>query len=883
MESLNKYKHKRIVKAILLAATLMLVTLFFFIPYITEEYTTKTIVAYAKNSVKQIKLTRAYYVKSVVDDVKKYAPELTFSYAHEGVNGILPLPTTLIHNLSAIFSKNTGIAYNLYSEYPFKNRANRVLTPFQKEAIAFTKTHKDGLYIKRDVLKGKEVLRVATTDYMTDPSCVKCHNNHPDRTWEKGHWKLGDKRGVLEVTVPIDLELAAHKKLRNYILFFIAVIFASVLFYLYRVLRDREQELLTVTNELELEMEAITNMMDEHVIISKTDSHGVITYASQAFIDISGYSKEELLGKPHRIVRHPDEAKEKYDTLWKTIKAKKTWQGDLKNRAKDGSTYYVHATIFPILNEAKELIEYVAFRDDITQRVLSQKALEKEKHLNQIVSDNQQSILLMTNQEDGVLSVNKKFFDVFGFKDFKDFKSKHNCICELFIDKEGYLKTSNDTSSWIDIPLKAPQKMYKALMKNKYGEERIFSVRIKEVLLEDEIFYVSTFTDITELEEAREMAESSEKLKTAFMANMSHEIRTPMNGISGFLQLLQKTRLNEKQQKYISIIEASMKNLLGIIHDILDFSKLEDGKMQLSLIKINPFVDFSKALALFKPSAEKKNIIYTIHIDPKIDQCLYADRLRITQVLSNLVSNAMKFTQDHGSIDINISLVSKDKTHNIIGFAVTDTGIGIPKDRQKKIFEAFSQADSSTTRKFGGTGLGLSISTSLVKMLGGELVLKSEEEKGSTFSFEIALEICPNLQHEIFTDSLAIEDNEKENHLKVLVAEDYEMNTMLIDEMLKEYGIHAHFVVNGKEAVALLKKEKFDIVLMDINMPEMNGIDATRIIRERGDKVPIIALTANALEGDKEKFLAYGMNDYISKPIDMDRLYSVLDKYSKRK
>jgi signal transduction histidine kinase/CheY-like chemotaxis protein len=491
----------------------------------------------------------------------------------------------------------------------------------------------------------------------------------------------------------------------------------------------------------------------------------------------------------------------------------------------------------------------------------------------------------MTNEEDGVLNANKKFYEVFGFKDLKDFKSKHKCICETFIEKEGYLRENSKDYSWINLPLQEPQKMHKVLMKNKFGENRIFSVRIKEVVLDNDTSYVSTFTDITELEKARELAESSEKLKTEFMANMSHEIRTPMNGISGFIQLLSKTDLNEKQQKYISIIEASMKNLLGIIHDILDFSKLEDGKMELSLIQINPFTAFTQALELFMPIAKKNSISYHINVDKSLNGCVYADKLRTTQILSNLISNAVKFTPEGGRIDINITQISKNKDQMVVHFSVTDTGIGIPKERQKAIFEAFSQADSSTTRKFGGTGLGLSISASLVKMLGGELLLQSIPGKGSTFSFEVALKICEK-EENIILD--ALNDSEKqrvkqENVLEVLVAEDHEMNTILIDELLKGYGINATFVVNGKEAVEILEKKTFDIIFMDINMPEMNGIDATKQIRESGNNTPIIALTANAIEGDRERFISYGMDDYISKPIDLDTLYNLLEFYTKKK
>jgi len=881
----TNYKHQIILKSIFGAIAFILPILFYFIPYITEEYTIKTIISHTKKSVEQIKLTRAYYIKSVVDDVKKYAPQLSFSYDHDGVNGKLPLPATLIHDLSQIFSKDTGLTYTLYSKFPFKNRSDRVLTSFQEEAITKTRISPDGIYVKRDKLLGKDVLRIATTDYMTSQSCVNCHNTHPDRTWGEEHWSIGDKRGVLEVIVPMEDELASNKELTNYILLLIAFLFLFVIWYLFYVLRGREKELLMVTDKLESEVENLSSMMDEHVIISKTDLKGVITYVSQAFIKISGYTKEELIGKPHKIVRHPNVDKDVYAHMWDTLQSRKTWTGDVENRAKDGSSYYVHAHIFPIFDNNNEIIEYIAFRDDITERVLSQKAFEAEKHLNQMVLDNQQSILIMSTKKEGVISVNKKFFDVFSFKDFEEFKNKHSCICELFIEKEGYLKRDTPTYSWIDAPLTQSKEIHRALIIDKYGRECIFSVLIKEVYLEGKVSYVSTFTDITELQKARESAESSEKMKSQFMANMSHEIRTPMNGISGFLQLLSKTSLDKKQQKYISIIESSTSNLLLIIQDILDFSKIESGNMELSFEKINPFNYFSESLELFSLEIEKKSIAYHVNIDKNISHCLSIDSLRITQVLTNLVGNAIKFTEETGAITITISLVKESSSYETLKFAVIDTGIGIPKERQTKIFEAFSQADSSTTRKFGGTGLGLSISSSLVTLMGGQLSLKSIEGKGSIFSFELTLEKCkelivkeePKAIKNITTRSI---ENSKIKTLKILVAEDYAMNQILIDELLKEYGIQATFVLNGKEAINALEKTHFDMILMDINMPVMNGIEATKLIRESGNKIPIIAITANALEGDEAHFLALGMDKYISKPIEPKELYKTIQYYT---
>ncbi|MEA1893352.1 MAG: EAL domain-containing protein [Campylobacterota bacterium] len=375
MKNEKSLKNHSVINSIVIAAVAMVSVLFFFIPYLTEQYTIKTIIKHSKHTAEQIKLTRAYCVDVVVDDVKKYAPNLKFNYDHWGVDGQLPLPTTTIHDLSKIFSENTGLTYNLYSDYPFTNRKDRVLTSFQKEAIKYTKENKDGIYIKRDVIDGKEVLRVATTDYMTDLSCVNCHNKHTDRTWRKNKWKLGDKRGVLEVTTPLNDELVGHRVMRNYIILLIIITFGLILFYLFQKMSKRENELLTVADKLELtvddknkELKNLGGLLDHYVISSKTDTKGNLTYVSQAFMSISGYSEKELLNQPHSIVRHPDMSKNTFKNLWETIQTGKTWRGEIKNIKKDGGYYWVDAVISADYDKDHNIIGYSAIRLDITSQ-----------------------------------------------------------------------------------------------------------------------------------------------------------------------------------------------------------------------------------------------------------------------------------------------------------------------------------------------------------------------------------------------------------------------------------------------------------------------------------------------------------------------------------
>jgi PAS domain S-box-containing protein len=754
-----------------------------------------------------------------------------------------------------------------------------------------------------------------------------------------------------------------------------------------------EKHNLTLKDEIEerkLIFEQYIEAIDATYLVSKTDKHGIITYVNNQFVETSGFTREELIGSPHSIVRHPKTDSKVFEQLWNTLKENKVWRGQIRNRTKQGKDYYVFSAIFPILDHRGEVLEYIAIRNNITKKVEAERRLKKERKYNQMLFNDQENIVFTANQN-GVLDGNQKFLETLGFSCIDEFKESHECICELFIEKEGYVKASTAEKHWTEDIFGTPEKQHKVLMKDTQNEERSFSVNLKSVEFDDEDFVIGSFTDITELELAREMAEASEKAKSEFMANMSHEIRTPMNGIVGFTNLLVKSPLTAKQKQFVQYIQGSTSILLQIVNDILDFSKIESGNLELDLVETNPFVDIRNAMHIFKSQAAQKEISFIINIDSEISECLMMDRLRIVQILTNLINNAVKFTRDNGSVELCLKSISKNKNKNKerILFSVQDTGIGIPKERQKSIFKSFIQADNSTTRNFGGTGLGLSISSSLCELMGSKLELESVEGKGSRFFFEVELDVvesCSTLANqvhytpiyvlnhdgeiydnvitqlnhfkleviacsfeelfynEVSEDNIIVsfnykqykglskisskiilvdesneaftlaneesilyhigiydeapstlynaildynmEDNRETKNdkkeklnLKILIAEDYSLNRILIEELLYAYEIKPDFAFNGQEAVEALEAKEYDIVFMDINMPVMNGIDATKEIRAKGVDTPIVALTANALEGDRERYLEQGMDDYISKPIDAQELHLLLERY----
>ena len=505
-----------------------------------------------------------------------------------------------------------------------------------------------------------------------------------------------------------------------------------------------------------------------------------------------------------------------------------------------------------------------------------------------------------------------------------------------------------------------------------------------------------------------ETIKESNQAKDLFLANMSHEIRTPLNGIVGFTQLLKTTSLNNDQEEFIHVIEESSENLLTIVNDILDLSKIKAEKIELEEIAFNPLDKFESAVETYGAKALQKDIDFGVYVDPTLPSTILGDSTRISQVLVNLISNAIKFTGTYGEVSVFCERILEDDQEVSIKFSVKDTGIGISPIQQKRIFEAFTQADSSTTRKFGGTGLGLSISSKLVSMMGGKLEIDSEPGEGSTFYFSLTFKLDPdadtierpdfrgtrvgmllpkrNIKRQVdrnlesyvrylgadfsmyyedeifelnkeelpdlmFVDqryarregeidhilmlntpiSILASGNTKKqlatiservhslifkpvnyskilkslkkltnksetqptkieaqkitfDNLNVLVAEDNRINQKLITTTLKNFGINVTIAANGKEAVMLRKQNDYDLIFMDIQMPVMNGMEATQEILRHEElsqlkHIPIIALTANALRGDREKYLDAGMDNYTPKPINIDLIKKIIHEY----
>jgi signal transduction histidine kinase/CheY-like chemotaxis protein/CHASE3 domain sensor protein len=393
------------------------------------------------------------------------------------------------------------------------------------------------------------------------------------------------------------------------------------------------------------------------------------------------------------------------------------------------------------------------------------------------------------------------------------------------------------------------------------------------------LFAIAAFQDITErkksekeLFEAKKIAQESALLKERFLANMSHEIRTPLNAIIGFSDLIDTSQIKEEYGEYIQAIKTSGVNLLAIVNDILDLSKIDAGKIVVEKTPFNIRSLLNSLNILMANKAKEKNIKLIIHNENSFPQYLSGDPTRLSQILINLIGNAIKFTEN-GQVEVTCSVKNEAADALNFEFKVQDTGIGISKDEQAIIFERFNQANSETTRKYGGTGLGLSIAKNLVEIQGGALTVESEPGKGSTFTFTIPYQIASVSERSAINSSM---DNVKKTQLgplKILLAEDNELNQKLALKVLSRFGFETDIASNGKIAVKMLEEKSYAVVLMDMQMPEMGGYEATAVIRKMGNDVPVIAMTAHALPGEKEKCIAGGMNDYISKPFKAMELY----------
>ncbi|RQP25261.1 hybrid sensor histidine kinase/response regulator [Piscinibacter terrae] len=627
--------------------------------------------------------------------------------------------------------------------------------------------------------------------------------------------------------------------------------------------------------------------LDDHAIVCVTDANGVFTKVNERFCRISGYEAHELIGQSHNVLAAQVQPREFFKAMWTQMRAGQVWNGEFCNLGKGGRHFWVQATIAPIKDAAGNIVKFISICTDVSELKLATDRLNEQLAFIDALVESIPLPLFVKDRERRYVRVNRAYCDMFGVQAERLLgrrveESQPGPVNPVHPRTDEQVITAGEPVHYeFDATLRHGREVVcmanKAAIKNSRGE--ITGL-------------VGTLVDITDQKEAtrallaaKEAAESASRMKSEFLANMSHEIRTPMNGIMGMTDIVLESQLDGEQREYLGIVKSSANSLLSIINDILDFSKIEAGKMSVEHV---PFELERLLLETLRPMAHKaaeRGVSLTLDLDRTLPSIIVGDPGRVRQILNNLLSNAVKFTEaGEVLVAVQDASVSDAPDGRRLRLVVRDTGIGIPVDKQMHIFAPFAQEDGSITRRFGGTGLGLSITRRLCDLMHGSISMTSEPGRGSEFMVELPFEVDASLTHLDHSAGVVERLPAASTRAHILLAEDNAVNELLAATLLRRWGHEVTVAGDGMQAVALHAQQPFDAVLMDVHMPGMSGLDATRLMRsaELADgrrRTPVIALTASAMEADRQACMAAGMDDYLSKPLRASKLWHTLERH----
>ncbi|TSJ42841.1 PAS domain S-box protein [Mucilaginibacter corticis] len=609
------------------------------------------------------------------------------------------------------------------------------------------------------------------------------------------------------------------------------------------------------------------------------DATGIVVWMNEAMERITGYTLAEMKGKRFgTILLGEDTDMDVYHNAVKAVQEKRSYEAEILIYRKDRTPVWVSMSNSPLFNDAGEVDRQVTNMVDVTER----KRVETELKMLSLVASNTTSGVVINNSEGEIEWVNNAFEKITGYNN-DDVRAKHL----------GDLLQGELTDTAIIEKGRELSRMKKSFEVDLLGYKKdgtpIWVTVINSVILNragDVDKYIEVVIDISarkkvemELVQAKEEAVLLSRAKDMFISVMSHEIRTPLNAVIGMSRLLLDDNPLESQKENLDILKFSADNLLKLINEVLDFTKIETGNVELEKDDVNLRNLVQGIAGSLQYRTKEKGIYLKAEVDPAVPETVIGDSTRLSQILLNIINNAVKFT-DEGGVKIELSVVDETKKTARIRFSIIDTGIGIPADKINTIFESFKQAEASTTRKYGGTGLGLAISKRLIELHDSRVNVDSEVGKGSTFWFTVTFNKTNAKKNTVITVG------ETGLNMNVLVVDDNQINRLLVNKILTKWGAGIDFAENGLQAVDKVEHNEYDVVLMDMHMPVMGGLEATRVIRSKAEpyfkQLPIIALTASMLSNELGEITVAGMNDFILKPFEPQHLFEKLSRYQKQ-
>ena len=856
---------------IFVISVILLVIMIFIIPKYSYENQKIIMEKKAVDIVNNLKKIRAYYTEHIIKELKNH-PDITIDLDHKIKNGTIPLPATLLHDFTELLAEE-DMEIKLYSEYPFENRKDRVLNDFQKESLSYLINNPTKIYSKIVKTPTEEKFAVAIPDIFFDQTCVNCHNTRIDSP--KKDWKLGDVRGVIKVSVPVkhELYLSSNQVLTLFLILVTLILILGIHYTIMSMRRTKEHEEIRVnlekeinerTKELQKSIKILNqykNAVDSSSIVSKTDKYGKITFVNDEFCRVSKYTKEELIGKNHNIIRHEDMPKEIFKDLWETIKSKQIWKGQIKNRAKDGTSYYVASTIAPILNLDDEIEEYLAIRLDVSEIVEGQLKAKR--------ADEAKSTFLANMSHEIRTPLNA----IIGFSELLD-KSQN-------LDTQSKKQAQIINSSAVSLL---------TIINDILDVSKIDSGNFTLSIEESNIILISE--NVVELFSKRAMEKHLKlvfnldpnvpicietdgvRLKQVLSNLLSNAIKfTPKNGVVS-LNISLIENLNKKAKIRFEVedtgIGIAKEKLLTIFDPFIQVDNKSNREYQGTGLGLSICSHIIKALNsnIFVQSIENQGTKFYFELEVKtcIDNlCINKNYLhhlnfKIINKNSSIFNHAKQYLELFGAIE------DETKPIDIIIYCSVD-------NFEKELQEIRKNH----------------IDTALLILHEYENTLENIDLNENEYALALPFygskinDAIEELLNKTDKRKIVINGIKKFNG-KVLVAEDNSANQELISYILEEMGIEFTIKSNGLEILNEFKKESFDLILMDINMPVLDGVETFKQIRiyEKENnlkKTPIVALTANAIKGDKQRFLDIGMDNYLTKPINVKELKDIFDIY----